>query len=198
MFAHTKEVIKNLGIGLVLMLAVTIIERNFNREKKVQTKSPRNTAFWAWGCLIALALLGWANSCLNAQQVPVFYGALRQGIIGQTVCNKKNELAIIINDGYNFDSTGLARVIEHELVHVSQIRGMGGSCLEAAKVYAKDPMAQEIPAYCPELRARMKASNEPHEVFGDFVLHIYNVYGIVKKMDVAGVARRVEELCPGG
>lgn len=175
------------------MVIILII---FDREIGEEKMEKKHSNFWLFVCILGLMLLGLANKCVNGQTTPIFYGALRPGILGQTVCNKKEEVAIIINDGYDFDSVGLARVVAHEMHHAATIKRLGG-CLKAAEVYKADPMTQEIPAYCMELKERMRGSTEPGVVLQDFIRHIYNVYGIPKKMSPEQVARRVEELCTG-
>ena len=191
-----REVI-HLGIGLVLVLVVTILEYNFHKERKMQTKSARNTAFWAWGCLVALALLGFANKYLNAQEpAPVFYAGLQQGMLGQTVCDKAGNIAILINSNYTFDSTQLRRIVEHENVHVGQVRALGG-CEEAGKIYQKDPLAQEVPAYCQELKERMLESNgQGVEVLTNFIAHVHAIYGKQMGLTFDEVMERVYKLCP--
>lgn len=185
------KAIKNVIGAIILIVLITLLDREIGGKMSVNERT--NTFFWAWGCVLALIVLALVNRCVSAQEVPVFYGALRPGIIGQTVCNKNNEVAIIINDGYNLDSTQLRRTIAHELHHAATIKTLGG-CMKAAEVYMRDPMTQEIPAYCAELKERMVTSPT---ALSDFIRHIYGVYGIPKKMSIEQVARRVEELCTG-
>lgn len=184
--------IKNLLGGLLLVIILIILDREIGEEKPMQKK---NTGKWMLFCILSLALLGLLNKCVNAQQVPIFYGALRQGILGQTVCNKKNEIAVIINDGYGFDTLELASVIEHELIHVSQIRAIsGGDCEMAAKEYARNPLAKEIPAYCPEIKRRVR-DGDAAIVIKQFVTHMILVYGEKHKLTYEGVLRQTEDLC---
>ena len=186
--------IKNLLGGLILVAILIILDREIGQEEPMKNRTTRK--LWLAVALILAFVATCFGGVMSAQQTPIFYGALRPGILGQTVCNKKEEVAIIINDGYDFDSVGLARVVAHEMHHAATIKRLGG-CLKAAEVYKADPMTQEIPAYCMELKERMRESTEPGAVLQDFIRHIYNVYGIPKKMSPEQVARRVEELCTG-
>ena len=185
------KAIKNLLGGLILVIILIILDREIGEERQVK----KHSNFWLFACLLGLMVLGLANKCVNAQQVPIFYGALRPGILGQTVCNKRNEVAIIINDGYGFDTLELASVIEHELIHASQIRAIsGGDCEMASKEYARDPLAKEIPAYCPEIKRRAKAGDAA-VVIKQFVTHMLIVYGEKHKLTYEGVLRKTEDLC---
>lgn len=191
-----QEVIVNLSIGILLVLVVTIIERTFS-EETMQTKSARNTFFWAWGCLIALFVLGWANKCAFGQNVPVFYGALAPHIQGQTVCDKAGNMAIILNSQIDAtDTVHVAIVIRHEMVHVKQITAIG-NCEDAGTEYKKNPLLKEIPAYCEELRKRM-VEGDAAKVLDEFVTYMTAYYGVHLKLDYRAVLKLTNEFCLKG
>ncbi len=186
------KAIKNLLGGLLLVIILIIIDREIGGDNPMKKF---NTMFWAWVCLLALAGLGLANSYLNAQQVPIFYAALEPQIRGQVVCNRNDEMAILISDNFDpMDTTSLRRVIEHEMVHISQIRALGG-CIKAGEVYKKDPLEQELPAYKKELLERMK-EGDAEQVLSQFLFHMHQLYGRGRSVDY--VMDRINVVCLGG
>jgi hypothetical protein len=182
--------IKNLLGGLLLVIVLIIMDREIGGEKPVSTK--RNSYVWAWVCILALALLGLANKCVNAQNAPVFYAPLVQGIIGQTVCDKNNNVVILVNSGYELDSTELRILIAHERVHADQVRTVG--CVEAGRLYKLDPLSKEIPAFCEELKSRM-VNGDAINVVTTFILYLQDRY--TPNLTTDQIMDKVEEFCLG-
>lgn len=183
--------IKNFLGGLILVIIFIEFDKHLNKEKPVS--KDKNTIFWAWVCILALAVLGLVNKCAFGQDVPIFYALMPYPVMGQTVCDKNGNLAILVS--YNVDdSTEYRRVVSHENVHVGQIRSLGG-CVEASRVYRKDPMAQELPAYCAELKERM-VSGDAEQVLRTFVVHMHSTYGRGRSVDY--VISEVNKVCLGG
>lgn len=185
-------------LGLLLVIWFTILERSLNKElnkeKPMTSKTALRHMAFALGILLALVATC-TGAVLKAQEVPIFYAALEPHIRGQVVCNKKDEVAILLNSNFDTaDTTNLRRVIEHEMYHIGQIRLLGG-CIKAGEVYAKDPMAQELPAYCKELKERM-LEGEAGEVLQRFTIHMHQIYGRGRSIDY--VMDRTNVVCLGG
>lgn len=176
--------------GLVLIVVFTAFDNSLGG--KMETKHPLR---WAWGALISLFILGWANSCALAQNVPIFYGALAPHIQGQTVCDKVGNLAIILNSQLDqSDTAHTAVIIRHEMVHVKQITAIG-NCEDAGTEYKKNPLLKEIPAYCEELHRR-QIEGDAAEVLDQFVSYMTMYYGLPLKLDYQAVLKLTNELCP--
>lgn len=115
-----------------------------------ETKHPM---LWAWGCLIALFVLGFVNKCLNAQQtdsVPVTFGTIPPQLGGVTMCDTvANRPYIVIQNG--IDGELLVIVLRHEKVHAKRMLAFKGGCREFQKRYNKDfrfRFDEEVVAYC--------------------------------------------------
>jgi len=133
------------------------------------------------GLMVPIALLAiLSSSCMFAgrQRVDTVVLPITGDALGITICNGNRPL-VVIRSG--LDKGSVIRVLQHEEIHVSQMRRYS-RCKDFASLYTKSAdfrLKMELEAYCPEARA-MSLVSEKDSVARYLSIHLVRTTGTMK------------------
>lgn len=168
--------IKNLLIGVCLVLLAIFIEFS-QREKDMKNKA----LVW-WGILmLAIITLALFTQSLGSQVAIIRAPLGNYGAI--TTCDQANNIVVVINQSVSF--LDLPQVMEHEFVHVTEMRLYQGGCQGFLNHFRADKdfrFQAEARAYCKGY-VRMVAGGMPKELILKLAEYMQKLYATDKSVE---------------
>lgn len=144
-----QQEVTHLGIGILLMLVVTIIDFHFFGEGTVKKRTRRGFVFAI--LVLIVVVVTCYSAVMNAQERDsVKFGLTPPGVVGYTGCDTITNLSYIVL-AYGLTEEVYAEALAHEKVHARRVREYGRGCKAFRIKYNTDvdfQFREEREAYC--------------------------------------------------